>query len=185
MASIQSDVRLTTALGLSPRIALEDPRRPASAPRAADPVHGAMGEADARHLSAFGHVVLMDEPFQHDQFAGRGDVVAVDVASRALIHIENRTRFPNVQDAIRADNTKRAYLAPAIAGRLGVRGGVASVTHVTAALWSSEVLHVVRLRESTFRAACPDGIPAFEAWWSGREPVPGSSSPFVLFDPIQ
>jgi hypothetical protein len=58
-----------------------------------------------------------------------------------------------------------------------------SVTHVTVAHWSSEVLHVVRRRWSSFQSLCPDPARTFGAWWSG-EPPNGHASTFVLFDPI-
>jgi hypothetical protein len=63
-------------------------------------------------------------------------------------------------------------------------GGFRSVTHAVAALWSSEVLHVVRLRQASFAAVCPDPIDAFARWWEGREPVTGASSCFIFFDPL-
>jgi hypothetical protein len=58
------------------------------------------------------------------------------------------------------------------------------VTHVTVALWSSEVLHTLRLRRSTFLAACPDPPDVFAAWWSGEPPMVGTTTSLVLFDPI-
>ena len=184
VASVHSYIRLTSALGLSPRIALDDPRRSGVVLRAEDPVHAAMGEVEASRLATFGHAILIDEPFQHYQFAGRGDVVAINRDTRALLHIENRTRFPNVQEAFGSYNTKRAYLAQAIAERLNVPGGFLSVTHAVVALWSSEVLHVIRLRQATFRAACPDPFDAFDRWWSGQPPERGTRSTLVLMDPI-
>ena len=101
-----------------------------------------------------------------------------------MLHIENRTRFPDLQAFAGGYNAKRAYLAADLAGRLGIRGGFRSVTHVVAALWSSEVLHVVRLRQASFTALCPDPVDAFAAWWDGLEPIEGQSSAFVLFDPL-
>ena len=119
-------------------------------------MHAAMGEAEASHLRSRGHEVLLDEPYQHYQFAGRADVLAIDRQRKALLHIENRTRFPDLQAFAGSYNAKRAYLAPDLARRLGVDGGFRSVTHVVAGLWSSEVLHVVRLRPASFAAVCPD-----------------------------
>lgn len=71
-----------------------------------------------------------------------------------------------------------------IAERLDIRGGWASVTHAIVALWSSEVLHSVRLRPATFRALCPHPIDVFTAWWSGAPSAAGSASTFVLLDPV-
>jgi hypothetical protein len=83
-----------------------------------------------------------------------------------------------------AYNAKRQYLAGAIADRAGIGpGGWRSVTHVMACLWSSEVLHALRLRPATFAALCPDGPEGFEAWLRGDEPAAGVSSTLVLLDP--
>ncbi|CAN5698844.1 hypothetical protein BH24CHL8_BH24CHL8_05710 [soil metagenome] len=40
--------------------------------------------------------------------------------------------------------------------RLGIMGGFRSETHVVVALWSAEALHMMLLREQTFRAVCCD-----------------------------
>ena len=146
-----------------------------------------MGECQAEHFRPFGLAVLLDEPYQHYQFAGRADLLAFDRARRSLLHIENRTLFPDVQDFVGRYNAKRAYLADAIADRVGLPRGArrfASITHVVVALWSSDVLHTIRLRNETFRAVAPDGTEAFAAWWSGTPPATGTSSTFVLFDPL-
>jgi hypothetical protein len=159
-------------------------RRSAGRVRDVDTVHASMGEAEAGHFHGLGRDVLLDEPYQHFQFAGRADVVAIDRELRAMLHIENRTRFPDIQDFVGAYNAKRAYLAPELARRLGVSRGFRTVTHVVVALWSAEVIHAVRLRRASFASVCPDPTDAFAAWWSGTEPPPGTSSTFVLFDPI-
>lgn len=111
-------------------------------------------------------------------------MIAWSPERRALLHLENRTRFPNIQDAAGSFNAKRAYLAPAVAERLGIRRGFASVTHAIIALWSAEVQHVVRLRTATFRALAPDGAEPFAAWWRGDPPDRGNATTFVLFDPL-
>jgi hypothetical protein len=143
-----------------------------------------MGEVLAARLAGYGFSVAIDEPYQHYQFAGRADLLAWDLASRSLLHVENRTRFPNLQDAIGSYNAKRRYLPAVMADRLGMRGGFRSVTNVMAGLWSSEVIHVARLRAATFAAICPDDEAALNAWWSGTAPAAGApTSAFVLFDP--
>jgi hypothetical protein len=81
-----------------------------------------------------------------------------------MLHVENRTRFPDLQGFAGSYDTKRAYLAPDLARRLGIEGGFRSVTHVVAALWSSEVLHALRLRTASFAAICPGSGDAFAAW---------------------
>lgn len=175
---------VAVALGLNPDFSL-DARRPSGTQRALDPIHAAMGEAEAAHLRALGWEVLLDEPYQHFQFAGRADVLAVDRDRRALLHIENRTRFPDIQAFAGAFNAKRAYLAPDLARRLALEGGFRSVTHVVAALWSAEVIHVVRLRAASFAAICPDPPVAFGSWWEGDATALSTSTTFVLFDPLQ
>lgn len=142
-----------------------------------------MGEAEARRLSGLGFKIAIDEPYQHVQFAGRADVVAWDLEARALLHIENRTQFPNVQESLGSYASKRAYLGPVLADRLGLRGGWRSETHVIASLWSSEILDALRMREATFHAACPDGIDPVRTWWAGRSPGSGTTSSIVLLDP--
>jgi transcriptional regulator with XRE-family HTH domain len=180
--SVEAYARVGAALSLRPELHLVDERqrRPV---RDEDPVHAWMGDAEASQLQGHGLPVAIDEPYQHFQFAGRADLVAWSIDQRALLHIENRTRFPNLQEAAGSFNAKRSYLAPAIADRLRLRGGFRSVTHVIAGLWSAELQHLLRLRTATFRALCPDGPDGFAAWWDGRVPDAGVSATFVLFDP--
>ncbi len=184
--SLESYARLGTALAMRPALGFEtDPSRRAAAHGrvvAEDFVHAAMAEAEARALARPARTMAIDEPYQHYQFAGRADLLAW--ADRDLLHVENRTRFPNLQDAIGSYNAKRRYLAAALGERLGIGPqGWRSVTHVIAGLWSSEVLHVLRLRPATFRAVCPDPPDAFEAWLRGAAPPPGVSSSLVVLDP--
>jgi hypothetical protein len=142
-----------------------------------------MGELEARALARPGRTIAIDEPYQHYQFAGRADLLAWD--NRNLLHIENRTQFPNLQDAAGSWNAKRQYLARAMADRLDLGpGGWRSVTHVMACLWSAEVLHAIRLRRATFAALCPDPPDAFEAWLRGDEPSEGVASTLVVLDPL-
>lgn len=182
--SIDAYCRLSAALSLRVDLLISDPRRrePAGS-RDQDPVHSAMGELEASRMQSFRRAVGVDEPYQHYQFAGRADLVAWEIAERALLHIENRTRFPNIQEAAGAWNGKRRYLATQLAAQLGVPSWN-SITHVMAGLWTSEVQHVVRIRAATFRALCPDGPEAFAAWWRGELPPRGVSSSFVLLDPL-
>ena len=131
-----------------------------------------MGEIEARALARPERTIAIDEPYQHYQFAGRADVLAWDAEN--LLHIENRTRFPNIQEAAGAYNAKRQYLAGALADRAGIGPrGWRSVTHVMAGLWSSEVLHAVRLRRASFAALCPDPSDALEAWLAGEAAAGG------------
>jgi transcriptional regulator with XRE-family HTH domain len=183
--SIEAITRLATALGLRLEAELVDPRqrRNAASSRLADPVHAAMGELEAAHLRQLGFKVGIDEPYQHYQFAGRADVVAWDAARAALLHIENKTRFPDLQELAGSYNAKRAYLAASIGARVGVRRW-ASQTHVITALWSAEVLHVLRIRRESFRSLCPDGTHAFARWWAGSPPAAGGTSALVVLDPV-
>ncbi len=183
--SLDAYARIITALDLRPELDAVDPRaKGVSRGPSEDVVHAAMGELEAGRLRTFGLKVAIDEPYQHYQFAGRADVVAWDPEARALLHIENRTRFPNIQEAAGSYNAKRSYLADDLATRWGLGRGWASVTHAIVALWSSEVLHAVRLRAQTFRALCPDEPASFEAWWAGRPAtIRGVTSTFLLCDP--
>ena len=182
-ASVETYVRLAIALGLQPAIALDDRRRRPVRSRDEDPVHAAMTEAIADRMHERGLQVATDEPYQHFQFAGRADLVAWDPAASALLHCEQRTRLPNVQDTAGTFNAKRAYLADALAARLGIRGGFRNVTHVLVLLWSSEVLHTLRLRRETFRTLARDGAAPFEGWWTGTPPD-GLRTSLVVFDPL-
>ena len=184
-ASLESYARLFVALEREPQLISLDPRqRSASLRDEADAVHAAMGDVEARRLIGVGLTVAIDEPYQHYQFAGRADVVAWDIEARALLHIENRTQFPNVQESLGSYASKRAYLGGALADRLGLRDGWRNETHVIAALWSSEVIHVLRRLAATFSAACPDGIEPVRRWWAGERPTArGSTSSIVLLDP--
>lgn len=182
--SLETYARVHAALDLPFELAAEAQRRP-SQRREQDVVHAAMGELEARHLRSKGLGVAMDEPYQHYQFAGRADVVAWNVEARALLHLENRTQFPNVQEALGSFTTKRAYLGNVLAERLNLHGGRwASETHVVVALWSSEVLRVLRRRETTFRVACPDPRELFDRWWEGDvRDLRGKTTALVLMDP--
>jgi transcriptional regulator with XRE-family HTH domain len=184
-ASLATYATLASALELQASFELIDPRRRARTVRQEDPIHAAMGEALAERLSAAGLEVALDDPFQHYQFAGRADVLGWSREERALLHVENRTRFPNLQEIFGSYNTKRRYLPAIAADRLGVERGWASVTNVVLALWSSEVLHELRLHPASFRAVCPDPIHDFATWWSGSVPSAGApTSTFALFDPV-
>jgi transcriptional regulator with XRE-family HTH domain len=184
-ASVEAIVRLTAALGRRLEWTAIDPRARVGPPRTfgSDVVHSAMGEFEAKRLHRPGIAVGIDEPYQHYQFAGRADVVAWDLEQRAFLHSENKTRARDLQELAGAYNSKRAYLGAALAERLGIRRW-ATETHVIAMLWSSEVLHVVRHREATFRALCPDDLAGFSAWWSGTRPSPGVTSALIVLDPL-
>ena len=99
--SLEAILRCLGALKLRLDLDIVDPRirRRLLQPRAEDPVHAAMGELEAAQLRKRGYPVAIDEPYQHYQFAGRADVAAWELAEPALIHIENRTQFPNFQEA--------------------------------------------------------------------------------------
>jgi transcriptional regulator with XRE-family HTH domain len=184
-ASTDLAAAVANALGRRAELHLVDRRR--TEPRqslSADAVHSAMGEFEARHLRRLGFQVGIDEPYQHYQFAGRADVVAWDVSVRAMVHIENRTRFPDIQEMAGAFNAKRAYLGQALATRVGIARW-ASETHVVAALWSAEVLHALRMRPDSFRSICPNGPDAITMWWGGRPPETGSTtSCLIVVDPF-
>jgi transcriptional regulator with XRE-family HTH domain len=183
--STQAALRIVNAFGLRLEFALTDPRRrPDARPSlSVDPVHSAMGELEAARMRGIGIPVGVDEPYQHYQFAGRADLVAWDLERRALLHIENRTRVPDFQDAAGTYNAKRSYLGGALAERIGVPHWT-SETHVIAALWSSEVLHALRRRRESFRSICPDPDHAFHAWWAGQPPTSGRTSILVVLDPL-
>jgi transcriptional regulator with XRE-family HTH domain len=183
IGSLETYVRLADALRLRAAFELEDPRRrEPPTRRSADPVHAAMGEAQAAHLRALCFAVGIDEPFQHYQFAGRADVVAWSAEHRALLHIENRTRFPNLQDSFGSFNAKRNYLGAELATRAGLTHW-RSETHVIAALWSGEVLRALRSHRASFASVCPDPPGTFESWWRGEPPATGLCSILIVFDP--
>jgi hypothetical protein len=181
-ARFESYVRVAQVLGLRAEFSLTERRTRPTRPE--DPVHAAMGEVLASRLSSHRLTISLDEPFQHYQFAGRADLLAWSMESRALLHIENRTRFPNFQEAFGSYNAKRAYLPGVLADRIGLTL-FEQITHVMVALWSSEVLHSIRLHAASFRALCPDPLEVFESWWSGGLPGPGPArSVLVVFDPF-
>jgi hypothetical protein len=182
-AALETYARVAAALGVRAELSIADGARRQSIKRDQDAVHAAMGDLEARQLHASGFPLAIDEPYQHYQFAGRVDLAAWDLSRRALLVIENRTRFPNLQEAAGAYNAKRAYFPAALAERLAIRGGWLSVTHAVVALWSSEVLHAVRLRRSTFEALCPDPLDAFHAWWEGAPPNAHTTSTLAILDP--
>lgn len=182
-ASLESYTRIGHALALRLEVGFATRlTRAASLSRQEDPVHAAMGELEARLLRGQGFELALDEPYQHFQFAGRADVVAWSRESRALIHIENKTQLPNVQDTLGSYAAKRAYLGPVLASRLGI-GRWRSETHLLVALWSAEVLHVLRLRRATFDSICPDPPDAFAAWLAGHPPATGRGSSLIVLDP--
>ncbi len=179
-ASLGVYARIAVALGLSLDVSLETRRRGRARGRS-DLVHAAMGEIEAGWLRALGYEVAIDHPYQHYQFAGRADVLAWTLEPSALLHIENRTRFPDLQEAAGSYNAKRQYLATVVAEQLGVRP-FASQTHVMVGLWSAEVIHSVRLRGATFHALGPHGKERLDAWLKGDPPSAGTSSSVLLLD---
>ena len=181
--SLEVAVRVARALGLEVRVDAVDSRHGPDVRQPTDIVHAAMGELEIAHLRPHGFGLGVDEPYQHYQFAGRADVIAWDVEHRALLHIENRTRFPDLQAVAGSFNAKRSHLAGSVAQRIGLPR-FESQTHVIVALWSAEVLHSIRLRPATFQALCPDPPDAFESWWRGEPPKAGATSSLVLLDPF-
>ena len=137
---------------------------------------------EAGRLRRLGFRVSLDEPYQHYQFAGRADVLAWSADGRALLHLENRTAFPNIQAALGSFNAKRAYLGRALASRLGLTTW-RTETHVLVVAWTDEALHAIRIHEETFRSTGPDGAAGFAGWWSGTPPRTGSRSEIVVIDP--
>jgi transcriptional regulator with XRE-family HTH domain len=178
--SLDVYARVATALGLSMDVDLSR-RRHRRMRTDGDLVHAAMGEHEAGLLSRFDFHVAIDHPYQHYQFAGRADVLAWSEEHRALLHIENRTRFPNLQDAAGSFNAKCEYLGAVVARQAGLRP-FRSEVHVIMALWSAEVLHTLRLRQATFRALCPDDDVAFRGWLQGDPPATGTSRMLLLLD---
>jgi transcriptional regulator with XRE-family HTH domain len=184
-ARLETQVRIARALRLRLEVDLVDPRKRDRGPlRPEDPVHAAMGESQAAHLLSLGFRVGLDEPYQHYQFAGRADVVAWPVERRTLLHIENRTRFPNLQEAFGSFNAKKEYLGSELARRAGVTSW-RSETHVMAVLWSAEAMHAVRIHRASFDSLCPDSGDSFGQWWSGEPPSAGRRSVLVIFDPTE
>jgi hypothetical protein len=141
-----------------------------------------MGELEAATLRRHGFDVAIDEPYQHFQFAGRADVVAWDTTRRALLHLENRTRFPNLQEAAGAFNAKRAYLGRALAERLRLPPWQ-SQTHVMVVAWTAEAVRDLRRFEASMRSICPDSANGFESWWHGAPPSAGRRAELVILDP--
>ena len=184
-ASLETYARLATTLALRLDATISDPRHlPAVGRRSEDPVHAAMGEIEANVLRAHGFKVAIDEPYRHYQFAGRADVVAWSETERRLLHLENRTRFPNLQEAVGAFNAKRAYLGPAIAERLHLPAW-RSETHVIVVAWTGEALRDIRRYDASIRSTCPDPPTGFDGWWNGDPPAVGRRSELVVFDPAR
>lgn len=182
-ASIDRWVAVSLALGLELEMDLVDPaRRGRPTGGTEDLVHAAMGEIEVARLSRFGISTAIEEPYQHFQFAGRADVVSWTLDPPALLHLENRTRFPTVGDVAGSWNAKRRWLGPEMARRLGIPG-FSSETHVMVCLWSGEVIHELRRRPATFRSLAPDPADRFASWWEGRAAGRGRSSSLVLLDP--
>jgi transcriptional regulator with XRE-family HTH domain len=185
VGSIETYVRVADALRLAADFRLADPRkREPLTRRAADPVHAAMGEVEAAHFRGLGFEVGLDEPFQHYQFAGRADLVAWSVEHGAMLHIENKTRFPDLQESFGSFNSKRSYFGAELAARVAVRKW-RSETHVIAALWSADALRTVRAHAASFASVCPDSVDAFAAWWRGKPPATGRHAILMVFDPAE
>jgi hypothetical protein len=181
--SIATWIRITEALGLDLSVEVGSVDRRAVRRRDADIVHALMGECEVSLLAAHDLQVATDEPWQHYQFAGRADVLAWDVATRQLLHIENRTQFPDVQDAVGRFRSAQRFLAGSVADRVGI-SHPRSETHVMVALWSAEVLRVIRRSPSTFRAVDTGGRVSFDAWLAGEQAPDGRHMTLVLFDPF-
>ncbi len=198
-ATIGMYVRLAQALGKRLVVDLGDPvamdiarahdadapiGEHALLPMGRDIVHAAMGELEAARLLAHGWAPGIDVPWQHFRFGGRADVITCDIERLALLHIENKTQLPDLQDGIGRFQEKQAYLGRAVWERLGLARPPLIQTHVMVGLWSAEVIDVVRRSPATFRSAFPATPDAFLTWWSGGVPGPGTTSAFVLLDPF-
>lgn len=183
-ASLTAYARLAAALGLELSVGVTDRRRPTTLRDDSDVVHAVMGEVMATGLMARDLPVGMDEPWQHYHFAGRADVVSWEPQRRALLHVENKTQLPDVQDAIGRFRSTQRYLGQALWERLGLPDRPRSETHVMALLWSAENLRVMRRQPSTFRATWPDPRAAFDDWLLGEPPVTGMHTTLVLLDPF-
>jgi transcriptional regulator with XRE-family HTH domain len=183
--TLETYARLGSALGLPLEVSMEDPRAKPRPGRAEDPVHASIVEMLAARYYAQSRLVMADEPFQHYQFAGRADVMAVDPAGPDLLHHEVKTALLNIGELAGAWNAKRHYLAASIAQRHGFRHGFRSVTHVLTIAWTAECLHVVRIRGATIHSLGSDAPDAFARWWAGERPeAPGTTSTVVIVDPI-
>jgi transcriptional regulator with XRE-family HTH domain len=183
-ASIAMYVRVARALDRTLECQLVDPHgRPDSARDDADIVHAAMGELEVATLRSHGIQTGLDEPWQHYHFAGRADVLGWDTALSVLLRIENRTRFPDVQDSIGRFKNEQRYLATALWRPLGFDRPPRTQLHVMVGLWSAEVLRVLRQRPETFRSTFPDPPDGFFAWMAGALPTSGGTT-FVLLDPL-
>jgi transcriptional regulator with XRE-family HTH domain len=181
VASLESYLRLGRALGLRPQFELVDRR--AARSRLRDAVHAAMGEFEAARFGALGLQIRLDEPYQHYQFAGRADFVAWSPETLDLLHIENKTAFPDLQEAFGSFGAKRTYLGAELARRFGI-GRWRSETHIMAILWSTEALAVVRRNRASFEAVGADAE-VLATWWSGRRPSAGAHSGVVALDPLK
>jgi hypothetical protein len=114
---------------------------------------------------------------------GRADVLAIDHDAASLLHLELRTRLPNIGETAGSFNAKCTWLGDQVAASVGLRR-FRSETHVLVLLWSSEVLHTLRLRTDIMRAMGPAGAAPFERWWAGLSPDPGKHRGLVVIDPI-
>ena len=187
--SLQSYARLAAALGLRPTLDMADPRArrglhagPRTAGETADIVHATMGEVEARALAHPVRTLAIDEPYQHYQFAGRADVLAWDREN--LLHIENRTRFPNLQEAAGSYNAKRRYLARDLAQtpgsgtqRLAERDPRDGLPLVLRGAPRDPAPACVLRGPLPGRAGCARGLAAGRATASWRDELPGAARP--------
>jgi len=184
-ATLETYSRLARALQLRPLLQLVNPRRRDNVPTSqADQVHAAMGEAQAAHLRRLGFETALDEPYQHFQFAGRADVVAWSRPMRALLHIENRTLFPDLQGAFGTFNAKRTYFGTELAARIGADSW-RSETHVMAILPTADTVRSIRSHRASFESVCPNPIEGFACWWRGDPPTAGRQAMLAFFDPLE
>jgi hypothetical protein len=51
-------------------------------------------------------------------------------------------------------------------------------------LWSSDVLHALRIHADTFRATCPDPADRVMSWLRGSTPSRGTASALIVLDPF-
>ena len=97
--------------------------------------------------------------------------------------MELRTRLPNLGETAGSFNAKCLWLASGLAERAGL-SRFRSESHVLVVLWSSEVLHTLRLRSDTLRALGPDGEAPFRRWWDGTDLPDGRTRGLVVLDPL-
>ena len=146
--------------------------------RMRDRVHAAMVEAMSRILVDAGWQITAESGFNHYGERGSADILAWHRARLAILIVETKSRFGDLQDTLAALDRKRRVLPIEFEKRFGWRPRVVGVLLVLPDL--STHRHVAARHPTIFRASFPHRQDEVTEWLA----APGADLRGLMFLPI-